>query len=582
MLFGKRPSKDLGLRRSWRALALLIGAMASGPACSSNDDGPQVAITAPLGAFASAAYKIDFTIAVGLVDYSRSILASQYGTGTVNIELRAGSSGNATMSVVVSDSAGCPIAIGANALPVKVEAGKTLAVSITLSASTGSCGKSDGGVRLDAETGRDGSPTAIDSWSPEAPAGGASDAVLPLDASAVDAAKETASPSDVPVDSAGRPLDAATDALFFADLKNVADLGFSTGSDAPPTTAAVLSNCTTYQHSETQDPGINAYYAVTRILFSPDKKNLVSFGNDGRAKLWDVTPTGLATSASNLVFSGTEWLYGAIRSDGQYLAIGDSDGTVKIYDFPASLTAGRPISVASLAWQSLPRRGAKARPRGFSTDGDHLVVSYSSYASGDPNQAAVWDIYEGTVVRQFDTHGDQDYPMAFLPGDYATSMLLASSETVISDSGSYTVVTLTDMVSTPMLKTQFTVPGAEVDAMAFSPDGTTLAVGYGGAQVGLWNIRDKNTITGPDPPLVVASSVENWANGIAFSPDGRYLATVFGGYATCSVVVSSVDKSGPNQSNLLDHDGSCVEIAPDGLALAVGETNNGVIVYCTP
>jgi WD40 repeat protein len=214
------------------------------------------------------------------------------------------------------------------------------------------------------------------------------------------------------------------------------------------------------------------------------------------------------------------------------------------------------------------------------------MVSYSSDNPDEPNQVVVWDLPARSIVRQLGTHNDADYPMAFLLADYATSMWVATEETVWLDAGHDTVVTLVDLArsgeaGTPGAPIQFTIADADAYSMAFSPDGSTLAIGFGDGEVGLWDIRNKNAIVAIESPLVAGGSTSYWANVMTYSADGEYVVTAFAGDANCSVNVSWVKPPRQNWSKLLDFDGTAVDISRDGLALAVGENNDGVILYCT-
>jgi hypothetical protein len=597
---------DFGMLRRFRRTslsALFVGVVTLLSACSSSDKRPLVLIQAPLGNFAGTAYQVDITVTVGGIPHGKTILASEYGAGNVGIYLDAGTSGEATVSVVVTDVAGCTIATGNSTAPVRVEPGETTqVVSIVLLAAAIPCGVADSGVppEGDAATQTD---TSDGGMSPDEagvspadtrPAGldvpvevgslsdaGAVDVGMPAEAR-----PETPPSPDAPSDSVVAPdlptLDAATDPPPApTDLPVVVDVGPDGTSDVP-TTANVFAHCSTYKHSESEQGTPGNYLSVSGILFTPDKKNLISLGNDGRAKVWDITPAGLATPANGLEFAGSYWLRGAIGMDGKYLGIGDSDGNVVVYDLPLSIASGAAVEVASLSWELLPYRGADPRPMGFTTDGNHLVVRYDSYYLGDPMQVAIWDLTTRAVARQLDMRNDEEYPMAFLPGDFSTSMWLASEETVSSDAGWDTLVTLRDMSKTPISTVQFTIPASDGWAMAFSPDGSTLAVGFGDAEVSLWDISNKSMIAQLGSPLIVGGT-SNWINDLVYSADGRYVAAAIGGWSSnYSVKLASVLPPRQTLTKSLDYDGFCVDLSRDGLALAVGESDHGIIVYCTP
>jgi WD40 repeat protein len=82
------------------------------------------------------------------------------------------------------------------------------------------------------------------------------------------------------------------------------------------------------------------------------------------------------------------------------------------------------------------------------------------------------------------------------------------------------------------------VPEGDVESVAFSPDGKTLAAGYGGGQGGvvLWDAAGCKRLA-PDPLPVPEGDVES----VAFSPDGKTLAAGYGYRRQGGVVLWDVD-----------------------------------------
>jgi len=205
-------------------------------------------------------------------------------------------------------------------------------------------------------------------------------------------------------------------------------------------------------------------------------------------------------------------------------------------------------------------------------------VVYSGDGRPEPNQLAVWDLGTQQITRLVKFDYD-DWPMTILPGAYTGSLWVASAISLPGDGGGYvSTVTLMDVLQASPSKAQFTIPG-EIANMAFSPDGTTLAIGFASGEVSLWDITNKSNVVRLGSPLVVGStSNPDEAYALAYTPDGRYLAAGIFDYTVRLITLQSKQAL---QKDLAYLPWSAA-FAPDGLALAVGERDFGVLLYCRP
>jgi WD40 repeat protein len=184
---------------------------------------------------------------------------------------------------------------------------------------------------------------------------------------------------------------------------------------------------------------------ITRAVFSPDGKTVVTVGDDRAVQVWRTT-TGERT---NFVYGHDHTIWAAAYSRDGILATGSSDNYVRLW-----------------GPNSLARKG---------------------------------DIQHADTVRF----------LAFSPN----GRLLATASTDQT-------VRLWDVASRKLTGTIALGEGTMPDGLAFSRDGTTLATvvdGVGGQQIVLWNMADrtkKGTLTGHSGEI----------NDIAFSPTGDTLA----------------------------------------------------------
>ena len=568
--------------------ALFAAALALLPACGSKDQRPLVLVDAPLGTYAASGATVKVTVVLdnGGQVTEKVVSAAQDSSGKLGVYLPAGSGGTATVTVEILDASGCVIAHGTFS-SVAVKAGETSAVASINLLVAGPCGR-DGGA---------------DSAPPPSPDGGVADGpggetamIVDTRLSALDGpggsidvepagadgpGLDLVSPSDAKTDVAIQTPDAPED-VPHVDLPAGPDAGPDLGPDgtvdAPPTTMNVLANCKAYTHSTMDSKGAIEDWGIRQLAFFPDGANLISFGEDGRAKLWNVTAAGLAEAPSGLVFKGGQnSVYGTISQDGNYVAVGDGNSEVTVYDLAVSIKYGAPSTKWSLPASALPVVLDPPQVIQFTTDGGHLVVAYKAYSPPDANPFAVWDLGTQKIVRLVN-YDNNDLPMAVLPGSYTSSMWVASVATGTTDAGAdFSTVTLMDVSQASPSKAQVTIDG-DVYSMAFSPDGTTLAIGFYSGEVSLWDITTKSNIVRLGSPLIAASTSYSSAYALAYTPDGKYLAA---GLFDFTVRLVNLQPKVALQKSL-DYLPWSLAFAPDGLGLAIGERDLGVLLYCRP
>jgi WD40 repeat protein len=570
--------------------ALFAAALGLLPACGSKDQRPLVLVDAQLGPYATSGATVKVTVTLdnnGPVT-EQVVSVAQASSGKLGIYLPAGSGGNATVTVEILDASGCVLAHGSFS-SVAVKAGEISAVASINLLVAGPCG-TDGSVPPPVDAGvADGQvadgpggdvPVVVDSH-PTVLDG----PLVPDDTQALGPdvqGMDLAAPADERFDVAISTPDAAVD-VATADLLASSDLGPDGPVDAPPSTMNILANCTAYTHSKKDSAGKIQDWGVYQTAFSPDGKTLVSFGEDGRAKVWNVTPTGLSEPSSGLVFVSPTLaaLNGAISQDGNYIAVGDRDSAVTIYDLPASLQFGAPSTKWSLPASALAVETGYPDVMQFTTNGGHLIASYRAYSDPDPNQFVVWELATQTIARHVDyAYGDR--VLAVLPGSYPGAMWVASAADYTGDAGDMSTVTLMDVAQASPSKAQFTVSGS-VQNMVFSPDGTTLAIAFSSGEVSQWDITSKSSISRLGSPLVAApTSGSPSAYALAYTSDGKYLAAGTADFYAGGTLSLIQLQQKTALSKPVDYLSFAAAFTSDGLGLAVGEEYYGVLLYCRP
>jgi len=315
-------------------------------------------------------------------------------------------------------------------------------------------------------------------------------------------------------------------------------------------------------------PGIGGFAdSVFALDWSADGRVLaVGPGSkDGTVSLWRVDGTSaaplgppIANPAGEPSFSGSA----ALTPDGRTLAVGRTDGSVRVWDISAP---ERPVAVEP------PLTGSTGLVEQLTTSMDGATLAVSS----DDGTVRLWDIREPRTPRPLRTlTGPTNFVFAaaFSPDGRILAGASADKKGYVWD--------LTEPGDAPAA----VLEGATSYAYspAFSPDGGTLAIGSADKSVRLYDVRD------PDRPAPLGAPLTgptNYVYTVAFSPDGRQLAAAStGGRAWLWDVPSPGDQEQAAPPDPISIDASTdplftVAFSPDGSTLAAGGADRRVHLW---
>lgn len=353
------------------------------------------------------------------------------------------------------------------------------------------------------------------------------------------------------------------------------------------------------------------------IEFNSGGNRLVSAGEDGSARVWDITTGGMIGSFANDSAEGSNIASNvAFHPDGQYIAVaeGGPEGTVTLWDIQSKeLIDTNPFSgyVTSLSFepsgetlavaveetvQFWPMSGESSPGQifghdgyiaeiGFSPDGDRLVTI------GFDALVKIWDSDSKTLVREFQYSGpaqtvdiskDNDLVASATYNDTqffspANGQQLAQVDSQVNVEFSpvedlvalgWHSVEMWDIPAGSRAATIGASPSSD-DTVAFSSDGTLLAIGTNSSVV-VWDVVN-------DRRLQTLSGSNGRIESTDISADGSLVAA-----ATDSgnVHVWFVD-SGEQLQRIEAHSGRATSVAfnPEGTLVASGGADSRAIVW---
>ncbi|MEO7193786.1 MAG: TIR domain-containing protein [Pseudonocardiaceae bacterium] len=250
---------------------------------------------------------------------------------------------------------------------------------------------------------------------------------------------------------------------------------------------------------------------VFAVAFSPDGHTLATASEDNTAALWDITDRAHPARTAILTGYTGPVVVVVFSPDGHTLATASNDSTAVLWDIT---DRAHPARTAILTGHTGPV-GAVA----FSPDGHTLATG------SDDHTAVLWDITDRAHPARTATltgHTGWVHGVAFSPDGRTLATASNDSTAMLWD--------ITDRAHPARTATLTGDGSGIVYEVVFSPDGLTLATGSD--TVRLWNVRDPHqptalgTLTGHKlPALGTLTGHTGAVDAVAFSPDGRTLAT---------------------------------------------------------
>ncbi|MES1207061.1 MAG: WD40 repeat domain-containing protein, partial [Pseudomonadota bacterium] len=329
-----------------------------------------------------------------------------------------------------------------------------------------------------------------------------------------------------------------------------------------------ITACLEYDHSNNGNCAASTCandYQIYGAAFSPVNAGLaVTSGTDGRTKVWNVNITSGALVPEGHVLTGSGNGVLAFSPDGTMLAVGQS-GSVNIFSV-STWTVAHTLAVASTS---------KVYGVAFSPDGTQ-VISVDNDSSTSTGHLYVHAVTNPTALHSVAVTN----PWALGVSPVAVGGNLPIAVTTTTGNALIFSLTSTGFAGPSVVKVTSDMSTAEM--AQFSPDASIMAAGGDDGFVQFWPAPYTGAVQAPN---ISISTVTNGTSGdigaVAFSPDGSELAVgagFFGSVTTYSTATRM--KVGVEQDTSGVYDVTALSYSPDGRLIIGGESACACVFLC--
>ena len=288
--------------------------------------------------------------------------------------------------------------------------------------------------------------------------------------------------------------------------------------------------------------------SVLSVAISPDGETVASGSGDHTIKIWQLRTGNLIRT----LYGHSSWVSAiAISPDGQTLVSGSGDNTIKIWQ----LRTGQLL-------RTLVGHSKWVNSIAISPDGQTLASG-----SGD-NTIKIWQLRTGRLLHTLTKHSYGVNSIAISPDN---ETMVSGNGTIWPFGDDYTIKIW--QLNTGLPKRTITGHSSYVNSVAISPDGQTLASGSGDNTIKIWQLQTGqllHNLTGHSAAVL----------SVAISSDGQ---TLVSGSGDNTIKIWQL-RTGQLLRTLAGPTSwvSSVAISPDGQTLVSGSGDDTIKVWRIP